>query len=302
MTNILLKIRQIHFTKIIRRLFIAFGIAILLYACYPDENLDVPVHDPGIELTSDLDVYIDENFTQEFGVAVRYKYDNNNVGAFERVTPPRLEVVRPMLDFIEYFWVEPYLAVDNGEEFFRKHVPAEIILLGGYIYNNDGTVTLGTADVGAKITFTNVNDIDPNDFEWRDLQLNTVYHEFAHIVHQRYKLPPSFETITPSGYTSPGSWFVLTDNEAIQRGFVSPYATSSPNEDFAETVAFYLFYQPFFETYINPEENCQTQDCILRNEGRLKIEEKLASITSHYQKVTGVNLTEVRNEVQSRLN
>ena len=50
-------------------------------------------------------------------------------------------------------------------------MPAEIVFLGGLIYNGDGTVTLGTADAGAQITFTNVNDIDPEDESWRALQL-----------------------------------------------------------------------------------------------------------------------------------
>jgi len=281
----------------------AFLIAVIfcLNSCYPEENLDVPVNNPGVELTSELDTYIDENFIQEYGVAIRYRYNNNYIGPFERVTPPREELVRPMLDFIEFFWIEPYSEVENGEDFFRQHVPAEIILLGGVIHNNDGTIKLGSADVGAKITFTDINSIDPEDPEWRDQQLNTVYHEFAHFVHQKYKLPPAFETITPSGYTSPGSWFVLSDEDALKRGFVSPYGTSSPNEDFAEFVAFFMFDQQFYETYIF-EEECTTQDCLERNEGRLKLAEKLAAITSHYEKVTGVDLFDLRDEIQSRLN
>ncbi len=287
------------------KLLQAFGLSLVIVffnSCYPEENLNVDPYDPGIVLESELDVYIQEAFTDEFGIAIRYKYNNNNVGPFERVTPPKLEVVKPMLDFIEYYWVEPYLDVQNGEDFFRKNVPAEIVLLGGFIYNTDGTVTLGTADAGAKITFTNVNSIDPEDTDWRDLQLRTVYHEFAHIVHQENKLPVAFEEITPSGYTSPGSWFVLTDEEALHRGYVSPYSTSSPNEDYAEIVAFFLYDPLFYEKFINQEEDCQTQNCVLRNEGRLKIEEKLASVSSHYESKTGIDLAELRNEIQSRIN
>ena len=215
--------------------------AILFTSCYPSEELNNPKFDTDVELITELDLYIQEHFTDQYGVAVRYRYVDRYVSPFERVTPPRLEVVRPMLDFIDYYWVEPYLEVENGENFFSDHVPAEIILLGGFIYNNNGTVTLGTADAGVRITFTNVNSVDPEDNDWRTLQLNTVYHEFAHIVHQRYKLPAAYETISSAGYTSSGSWYTLTDEEAWARGFVSPYATSSPNEDFAETVAFYLF-------------------------------------------------------------
>jgi substrate import-associated zinc metallohydrolase lipoprotein len=133
------------------------------------------------------------------------------------------------------------------------------------------------------------------------LQLQTVYHEFAHIVHQRYKLPNAFETISPQGYTSAGAWFTLTREQALQRGFVSPYATASPNEDFAETVAHFLYEENFYENYIIQESECTSPACESRNAGRILIQEKLNSITAHYKKVTGVDLEEVREAVQAKL-
>lgn len=282
------------------RAWIPCCVLVLVLGCYPDESLDVDQHDPDIEL-SELDLYIQENFTDTYGMAIRYRFVDRYVSPGERVAPPKLDVVRPMLDFIEEYWIEPYLEVANGAEFFKEHVPAEIIFLGGYIYNENGTVTLGTADAGARITFTNVNSIDPEDEEWLALQLQTVYHEFAHTVHQRYKLPTAFETISPNGYTSAGSWYNLTEQEALQRGFVSPYATSSPNEDFAETVAFYLFDSDFQENFIAEEQGCNTAACEARNEGRILIAEKLAAIKDHYEKVTGIDLEDLRAAVQSRL-
>lgn len=293
--NFLSKIFQ---TKILLSAIILVAIT---NSCYEYEELNVPVKDAVNEPQSELDIYIDEHFTRQYGMAIRYRFVDRYVRPRERVAPPKLEVVKPMLDFVQNFWIDPFLEVENGEAFFRSHVPAEIIFLGGYIYNEDGTVTLGTADAGAQITFTNVNAIDVENENWRDLQLQTVYHEFAHIVHQKYKLPPSFENITSSGYTSAGSWFTLTDEQALQRGFVSPYATSSPNEDFAETVAFYLFDEDFMNHFINEETNCQTSACIDRNEGRKLIKEKLNAIRDHYEKVTGVDLDQLREAVQARL-
>lgn len=272
----------------------------LMIACYPDEKLDVDETEYDLQV-SELDEYIIDNFTEEYNMAIRYRYVDRYVDPGERVAPPKLEVVKPMLDFIQEFWINPYLETQNGEAFFREHVPPEIILLGGYIYNPDGTVTLGTADSGSRITFTNVNSIDLKDLEWRDLQLQTVYHEFSHIVHQRYKLPTAFETITTSGYTSAGSWFNLTDEDALQRGFVSPYATSSPNEDFAETVAFYLFDTDFQSHFITLDEDCPTANCEADNTGKQYIDEKITIIKDHYKKVTGIDLEELREVVQSKL-
>lgn len=276
-------------------------VAITLSSCYNEEPLNEPVKNAEITISTELDSYIEENFTKEYGMAIRYRFVDNYVDPGERVTPPRLESVRPMLDFIEDFWIGPYLEVQNGEAFFREHVPAEIVLLGGLIFNGDGTVTLGTADAGAQITFTNVNAVDPTDADWRTLQLQTVYHEFAHTVHQRYKLPNAFETIAATGYTGPGSWFVLSDGEALQRGFVTPYATSSPNEDFAETVAVFLFDTDFDPNFMAIDEDCVSDDCISENEGKLLISTKLSAISDHYERVTGVSLESIRAAVQRRL-
>lgn len=274
-------------------------LSLVLMGCYPTEDLNVPVRDNDANLNSQLDRYIQENFTEEYNMAIRYRYVDNYVEPTQRATPPQIEVVRPMLDFLENFWIDSYLSTPNGEEFFREHVPPEIILIGGPILQN-GLILLGTADAGAQITLTDVNSIDPENENWRDLQLGTIYHEFAHIIHQRYKLPTAFETISPRGYTSAGSWFILNNQDAISRGFVSPYGTSSPNEDFAEFVAFYLFRQDFHSTFIEME-TCTTDECLERNEGRLMLQQKLSAISEHYLKVTGIDLADLREVVQSKL-
>ncbi|HOO09211.1 MAG TPA: putative zinc-binding metallopeptidase [Cyclobacteriaceae bacterium] len=281
---------------------ILFTLVLLLAGCYPDETLTVPVTQPNVQLETDLDKFIETNFREKYGMAIRYRFVDRYIKPTQRVAPPKLEVVQPMLDFIQKFWIDPFLEVQNGEAYFRTHVPAEVVLLGGFIYNDDGTVVLGTADAGAQITFTYVNAIDPADKEWEALQLHTVYHEFAHIVHQRHKLPPDFEKISPAGYTSPGFWVSLSDEDALIRGFVSPYATSSPNEDFAETVAFYLYNQDFITEFMTDEPNCLTPECEARNAGRELVREKLTAIMEHYKKVVGVDLEAVRNAVQAKLN
>ena len=277
------------------------GLALMISSCFPTEELNVPVKQVDEGNLTDLDIYINNNFLEEFNMAIRYKYEDRFVDPNEKAIPPRLSAVMPMLDFIQDYWIDPYLEVNNGEVFFRNHVPAEIVFLGGPIYNVDGTLTLGTADAGARITFTDVNSVNPDDEEWRDLQLNVVYHEFSHIVHQRYKLPSGFETISPNGYSGPGSWYTLTDEEALQRGFVTPYATLNPNEDFAETVAFYLFDSEFAEKFTLAETNCQSNDCENRNIGRSLIRQKVSAISNHYEKVTGINLESLRNIIQAKL-
>ncbi len=287
-------------TKILSLTLIAVTL-VMAPACYPEEELHVPIKTYPISEDA-LDEYIQENFIDEYGIAVRYRYVDRYVDQTKRVTPPKLEVVRPMLDFLTDLWIEPFSDVENGDAFFRSHVPAEIVFIGSTIFNGDGTVTLGTADAGARITLTEVNNIDVDNRAWIFRQLGTIYHEFGHIMHQRHNLPPNWQNISPQGYTSAGSWYNLTDEEALARGFVSPYGTSSFNEDFAECVAFILYDPDFYSKYITDETNCTTADCQARNDGRAKIRQKYNAILAHYKQAVGVDLLKVRDEVQAKLN
>lgn len=275
------------------------GVLAVAMSCYPDESVESPVKEQPYS-EEPLDQYIQANFIDEYGVAVRYKYVDRYVDQTKRVTPPRLEVVQPMLDFLTEFWVQPFVSVPNGNAFFRAHVPAEVIFIGSTIYNADGTVTLGTADAGARITLTEVNFINRDDQDWIFRQLGTIYHEFAHIMHQRYNLPPNWQEISPQGYTSLGSWYNLTDDEALERGFVSPYGTSTFNEDFAELVAFLLFRPDFYDWFIT-DEVCTDVDCVARNEGRARLRRKYNAVLAHYKTNTGVDLLQVRALIQAKL-
>jgi substrate import-associated zinc metallohydrolase lipoprotein len=269
----------------------------LLNSCR-EEPIDVP--QKTVTPSNDaLDQYIQTNFTDKYGIAVRYAYVDRYIDPNKRVAPPRKELVQPMLEFLTDFWTEPFEGVTNGKVFFARYVPAEIVFIGSSIYNTDGTVTLGTADAGARITLTEVNDINVANKDWVYRQLGTIYHEFAHIVHQNFNLPPNWQEISPQGYTSSGSWYNLTEEEALQRGFVSPYATSSFNEDFAETVAFILFHPQFYDIYYN-DEVCTTSTCELRNDGRALLRKKYNSVLTHYKQYTGVDLLAVRALIQAK--
>lgn len=268
--------------------------------CQDDEKLNVPQKTQPLS-DDEIDQYLQSNFVDRYGIAVRYKYVDRYVDQTKRVSPPLREIVVPMMDFLTEFWVEPYSAVPNGSQFFRKHVPAEIVLIGSPMFNEDGTVTLGTADSGARITLTECNALDIDNRDWLFLQLRVIYHEFAHIVHQRYNLPANWQLISPEGYTSAGSWYNLTDDEALQRGFVTPYATLDFNEDFAEVVSSILYDPDFYTKYIDDEPNCTTIDCQLRNDGRVKLRLKYSSVLNHYEAVTGVDLLSVREVIQSKL-
>src|SRR5690349_19913852 len=173
-----------------RRYLVLFCIAFMgtLSSCYDEQVISKPVIVYPAS-TDPIDIYIQDNFIDKYGVAVRYKYVDRYVDPTKKVTPPRRSAVIPMLDFLTDYWINPWIEVPNGKRFFQNYVPAEMVFIGSTIFNGDGTVTLGTADAGARITLTEVNDVDPQNLQWVLRQLGTIYHEFAHIVHQNYNLP-----------------------------------------------------------------------------------------------------------------
>lgn len=268
-------------------------------ACYQEDDVNKPVKEQE-ESDDPLDQYIMDNFTDKYGVAVRYEYVDRYVEGDRRVSPPEKEIVQPMLEFLTEYWIEPFINVPNGKKFFQESVPAEVVLIGSTMYNSDGTVTLGTADAGARITLTEVNDLNPENLNWVFRQLGTIYHEFAHIVHQNHGLPANWLQISPEGYTNPGSWYNLTDEQALKRGFVSPYGTSSENEDFAELAAFILYDPDFYTKYYDYETCGDNASCLERNEGRTMIRTKYTTLLAHYEQYTGVDLLAVRELIQAK--
>jgi substrate import-associated zinc metallohydrolase lipoprotein len=280
---------------------IIFFTTFIFIGCYKEDPLNIPERAQDMDLSDPIDQHIYTTFLKPYNVIIRYNYVDRYVESDKRVTPSKREHVIPMVDFLHDYWIEPFVTVPNGKRFFEDHVPPELVFIGSSIYNTDGTITLGTADAGVRITLTEINLIDTTNFAWVTRQLGTLYHEFAHIMHQRYKLPTNWETISPSGYTSSGSWYNLSDEEALQRGFVSPYASSSFNEDYAEIVAHILFYPDFHEHYLTDELNCATVNCEKRNEGRAKLRQKYNAAMTHFSQKVKVDLELVREKIQAKL-
>ena len=66
--------------------------------------------------------------------------------------------------------------------------------------------------------------------------IHTSHHEFAHILNQNVIYPPDFKGVSVragfTGYTA--TWFNVTDEEALNNGYITPYSMASSDEDFVE--------------------------------------------------------------------
>ncbi|NML41278.1 hypothetical protein HHL17_29055 [Chitinophaga sp. G-6-1-13] len=211
------------------------GLITLLSGCGKKENLDISNLFPeDNQQPTTLDNWITANYTKPYNIEVRYKWDPYAVATDKTLIPVKESMVIPVMDLIHKTWVEPYIN-EVGLPFFLKYSPKQIILVGSPRYNSNGTITLGEAEGGKTIQLLRLNEFNQKNAGFVKFMLHTIHHEFAHILHQTIFYPREYKALTPSGYT--GTWNNTTLQEALDLGFITPYARSKADEDFVEMVS-----------------------------------------------------------------
>ena len=222
------------YTKIIA---VIFTISCLT-ACSKEEELDVDVS----KLTSDnwtkgpLDTWLYDNMVVPYNIEVKYRFDRYELPLGKNLTPPSEDKVIPVVETIKKTWIAPYEQI-AGPAFIKKLSPKQFVLVGSADYNTNGTITLGTAEGGKKIVLFKLNDFATNNKPEVKRMLQTIQHEFGHILHQNILYPQEYRRITPT-YTASWNDFSLAD--ANSRGFITEYSRSSSDEDFVEMISIML--------------------------------------------------------------
>lgn len=208
---------------------------------------DVPTTADPSSATYKFDTWLNENFRDVYNMSFEYRLDDNETNYDYRLTPATLDNSMRMAVLTKYVWYDAYAEAygKDGEldpEFIRQTGPKMINLIGSLMYMNTGGVTLGYATGGVKITLC---DINAAVFErWNMNNLNnryfhTMHHEFTHILHQTKSYPTAFNEISNGRYDGT-NWQNKNGGIMASVGFVTPYASSSYTEDFAETVSNYI--------------------------------------------------------------
>lgn len=183
---------------------------------------------------TEVDEWIYDNLTHPYNIDVKYRWDQSELDLNKTVVPIKEELVVPVMEMVKEVWLEPYEML-AGPSFIRQLAPKRYVLVGSPRYNTNGTITLGEAEGGRKITIFRLNWFVDVDLELIQEVMKTVHHEFAHTMHQTTMYPTEFKSITPAGYTT--SWNNTSDTDAIKLGYISTYARSTPDEDFVEMIA-----------------------------------------------------------------
>ena len=212
-----------------------FVVMILLMCCNGEEDLgtsDLNTEKPTLNA---LDTWLRANFTTSHNIDVKYHWDENKTDLNRYLHPPKEDRVRPTMQAVKTVWLDSYSQV-GGADFVKKIAPREILLIGGVNKNPSGTITLGLAEGGKRITFFSVDLVDLKDQAELTEFISTIQHEYAHILTQTIPFDiEAYGKITPDNYTA--QWFNESESDSRELGYITSYARSNPNEDFAEMVS-----------------------------------------------------------------
>lgn len=235
------------------------------------------------ELNS-TDIWLRNNYTTPYNIEVLYNWNESRVDFNRYLYPPTLDKVLPAMEAISTIWLDTYNEV-AGNDFVKKIAPREILLVGGINLNSSGTITLGLAEGGKRITFFNTDLVDLSERESLVRFVSTIQHEYCHIINQTVPFDEeAYKSITPSGYT--GQWFNESIAEARELGFISDYARSNETEDFAEMVTAML-------SYDNAAYNAII-DAISSEQARADIRTKEALVVNYFKSELNVDLYELQ--------
>jgi substrate import-associated zinc metallohydrolase lipoprotein len=279
-------------------------LALAVFAsCKKEDDLGDVSTIPGLGgdswVATELDTYIRDTFTIPFNVAAKYKWDQGELDFDKTLTPPREEKIRPVLSAIKKVWIDNYVA-EAGKLFMQKYIPKYFVLVGSANWNIDGTITLGTAEGGRRIVLYVLNDFRtkgmqgyvPADSTNVLMMFHTIEHEFAHIMHQTTMYPQDFKRISVGSYTS--NWNNIDDSTANEKGFISSYAQSAPDEDFVEMLSIMLTLgKAQYEAFVN---NIKSADA------KAKIRQKETFVVNYLKDVWGINFTSLQTRTRNSIN
>ena len=217
--------------------------AMLTMASCSEDSLDEKsiFPDPTTSNSTAFDKWLEVNYQQPYNIQLKYRFEFKESDETKNLAPARYDKSVALAKLTKYLWLESYEEL-KGRDFIRQYCPKILHFIGSYGYNSGGSVTLGVAEGGMKISLYNVNNIDYNnpDIEFLNYWFfKTMHHEFAHILHQTKPYPTDFNEVSAANYQSE-SWVNLEENQWLALGFITDYASRETQEDFVEIIANYI--------------------------------------------------------------
>lgn len=279
--------------KNIYAILLAFVASFALMSCSDDDPSSESIFPTTSPKRDAFDKWLLENYTFPYNVEMKYKMEDIESDMKYHLVPADSAKTAKLSIIMKYLWFDAYNEV-VGPDFIKENMPRTIHFIGSPAYNSEGTMVLGTAEGGLKITLYMVNSLDDKTLKNYDTMnkyyFHTLHHEFTHILNQKIPYDQSFKLITESGYVS-GDWYTISDKTAHQAGFITPYAMVEPLEDFAEMLSGYV-------TKSQSEWNAILADA--GTTGAASISAKLDIVRNYMQESWNVDIDKLRAAVLRR--
>ncbi len=293
--------RKIFFMRFNKALILLFAAALSITSCDKDDALGNVDNIPGLGgdtwVKTTIDQWLLDTLTTPYNISVKYKWDFGELqdDFNKNLVPPKEEKVIPIMSAIRRAWINPYI-VEAGLPFFKNISPKFFILVGSPAYVN-GAIKLGTAEGGRKVTLYDVNNFRTKGMAGYTLNdtvnvkqvFATIHHEFAHILDQNIKVPVEFSQSSASSYTS--DWLNVSNEDARNDGFISPYGNSKKEEDWAEMVSLMIVNgRAWFDNYVNGiNYTGTTPNGTTASEAKARLRQKEAVVVSYFKQTWNID-------------
>lgn len=281
---------------------IILGLVVSLgFVSCSDDEPDDPTNFPVTPVQRNaFDNWLLKNFTYPYNVEFKYKMQDIESDMTKNLVPADSAKSTKLAIIIKYLWFDAY-AEAIGPEFIKENVPRVIHLIGSPAFNSNGTIVLGTAEGGQKVTLYMVNSLTDEkmkDYDYlNNYYFHTMHHEFTHILNQKVAYNKKFEEVTASGYRS-GDWSNVEDEDAMKQGFVTAYAMSEGKEDFAEMLSTYVTStEAEWEAILSKAGSNQISSSLT---ARQAIEQKLTFVRDYMNKSWGLDIDKLRDAILHR--
>jgi substrate import-associated zinc metallohydrolase lipoprotein len=240
---------------------------------------------------NEFDAWLLKNFTNPYNIRFIYRLEDMEADFDYTVSPADFELSQTLAKIVKYAWLEAYDEV-AGVDFTRTYVPKIIQLIGSAQYNSNGTMVLGTAEGGLKVTLNLVNSLIIERSFLNKYYFRTMHHEFTHILNQTKNYDTDYDQIS-SGLYIGGDWYKNTDTEARKLGFIRNYSMSYATEDYADMLSVYVIStSDEWDGYLEEAEES----------GAAIITQKLEMIRTYMTTEWGIDIDELRDAVNRRMN
>lgn len=292
------------------KIFLLAAVAALTIACSNDDvdanNSIFPTREEKTDSTA-FDKWLNKNYTEPYNIRFNYLYIDQNSDMGYNVSPADIKKSIALAKIIKHVWLDAYTEL-MGPDFLKQHCFREFQLIGSAQHKNDGSIVLGFAEGGIRVNLFQVNYLDPahlyieqtnpfasgSNFDLNRAYFHTMHHEFAHILTQLKDYSTDFRTITKEYHSA--DWVNVKDEDAGKEGYVTGYASSEYNEDFAEVFSCYVT-----DTDVMWQKRLAQAVAANGDEtGKKAILAKLSIIRSYLKDSWGVDIDKLRTIVLRR--